>query len=149
MAFDQDKANAICEAIAAGASLRKAAKAQGIDPSTVLKWEDANPDFAQQYARARADGYKLLADEIIEISDDSSRDIIETEHGPKTDAEVVARSRLRVDSRKWMLSKMLPKIYGERTTLAGDPDAPLNPRPLEGVPTADLVAALERLGLKA
>jgi hypothetical protein len=114
MAFDQDKANAICEALAAGESLRKAAKAQGIDPSTVLKWEDANAEFAQQYARARVTGYKLLADEIIEISDDSSRDVIDTEHGPKTDSEVVARSRLRVDSRKWMLSKMLPKVYGDK-----------------------------------
>jgi transposase-like protein len=97
-----------------GDSLRKAAKACGVDPSTVLGWVDSDPAYSQQYAQARARGYQLLADEILEISDDSSQDVIETEHGPKVNAEVVARSRLRVDSRKWMLAKMLPKVYGEK-----------------------------------
>ena len=113
--FTQEKADAICARLAEGLSLRKAAEAEGVVAATVLNWVDANAAFSEQYAQARARGYQLLADEIIEISDDSSRDIIDTEHGPKTDAEVVARSRLRVDSRKWMLSKMLPKIYGDRT----------------------------------
>jgi hypothetical protein len=84
---------------------------------TILRWADANENFSQQYAQARARGYQLLADEIIEISDDSSRDIVETEEGPVTNAEVVARSRLRVDTRKWMLSKMLPKVYGDKLAL--------------------------------
>ena len=112
--FTQEKADAICARLAEGLSLRKACAAEGMAPMTVLGWVDANEAFSVQYAQARARGYQLLADEIIEISDDSSRDIIDTEHGPKTDAEVVARSRLRVDSRKWMLAKMLPKIYGEK-----------------------------------
>lgn len=92
---------------------------------TVLGWVDANAAFSVQYAQARARGYQLLADEILEISDDSSRDVIETEHGPKVDAEVVARSRLRVDSRKWMLSKMLPKVYGDKLEIGGDDKNPL------------------------
>lgn len=100
-----------------GDSLRKAAKACGVDPSTVLGWVDSDPAYSQQYTQARARGYQLLADEILEISDDSSQDVIETEHGPKVNAEVVARSRLRVDSRKWMLAKMLPKVYGDKLDL--------------------------------
>jgi len=75
------------------------------------------PEFAQQYTCVRTRAYQLLADEIIEISDDSDGDVIDTEHGPKVDAERVARSKLRVDSRKWMLSKMLPKIYGDKLDL--------------------------------
>ena len=112
--FDQSKADAICARLGEGLSLRKACAAEGMAPMTVLGWVDANAAFSVQYAQARARGYQLLADEILEISDDSSRDVIETEHGPKVDAEVVARSRLRVDSRKWMLSKMLPKVYGDK-----------------------------------
>ena len=112
--FSQDKADAICAALSSGDSLRKAAKANGVGVQTVLDWEAANADFAVQYARARETGYKLLADQIIEISDDSSGDVIETENGPKANSEFTARSRLRVDSRKWMLSKMLPKIYGDK-----------------------------------
>ena len=30
--------------------------------------------------------------------------------------EHIARSRLRVDTRKWLLSKCLPKIFGDRIT---------------------------------
>jgi hypothetical protein len=112
--FTQAVADAVCNRLADGESLRRAAVAEGVTHTTVLDWVRENPQFADQYARAREVGYQLLADQIVEISDDASRDIIETEHGPKTDSEVVARSRLRVDSRKWMLSKMLPKIYGDK-----------------------------------
>ena len=113
--YSQDIADAVCARLSEGETLRKAAKAEGVTHSTVLEWVDTKPEFADQYARARAIGYQLLADQIIEISDDGSGDVIDTEHGPKANPEFAARSRLRVDSRKWMLSKMLPKIYGEKT----------------------------------
>lgn len=109
-----EKAAVVIAELEEGKSLRKAAATAGIDPATVLRWVKADEQFAQQYAQSREVGYQLLADEILEISDDASRDVIDTEHGPKVDAEVVARSRLRVDSRKWMLSKMLPKVYGDK-----------------------------------
>jgi hypothetical protein len=65
--------------------------------------------------RARQIGFTLIADEILEISDAAKGDFIEDENGGKTvDHEAIARARLRVDSRKWMLSKMLPKIYGDK-----------------------------------
>jgi transposase-like protein len=115
--FTQDKADAICELLADGASLRKAAAEIGVSAPTVLRWCEENPAFAEQYASARARGYQLLADEIIEISDDASGDVVETEQGPRVDAERVARSKLRVDSRKWMLAKMLPKVYGDKLDL--------------------------------
>ncbi len=115
--YTQEVADRICALLTEGQSLRKAAKACGVDPSTVLDWTEKREDFAQQYAHARTRGYQLLADEIIEISDDSSGDVIDTEQGPRVDAERVARSRLRVDSRKWMLAKMLPKVYGDKLDL--------------------------------
>ena len=115
--YSQEKADAICARLVEGLSLRKASAAEGVAPSSVLEWVETNPAFAEQYARARARGYELLADEIIEISDDATGDVIETEHGPRVDAERVARSKLRVDSRKWMLAKMLPKVYGDKVDL--------------------------------
>lgn len=118
MAFDQSTADAICAKLAEGKSLRKACRdLGGPDPSTILNWCEASADFAQQYARARQLGYQLLADELVEIADDDSGDTIETENGPKANPEFAARSRLRLDTRKWMLSKMLPKIYGEKLDL--------------------------------
>jgi hypothetical protein len=115
--FNQATADRICERLASGESLRKAAEAEGVRHSSVLTWVETIPAFADQYARAREIGYKLLADEIIEISDDSANDYNDTDRGPVFNAEAVARARLRVDSRKWMLSKMLPKVYGDKLDL--------------------------------
>jgi len=42
------------------------------------------------------------------------------------EGDMIEHRRLQVDARKWMLAKMLPKKYGDRTTLAGDPGAPLS-----------------------
>ncbi len=123
--FTQEAADRICERLEAGESLRKAAKAEGTTAATVLRWKDQFPEFSKQYARAREIGYNLLADELLEISDDGAGDYEDTERGPVAKPEVVARARLRVDTRKWMLAKMLPKVYGEKLELGSDPDKPL------------------------
>lgn len=115
--YTQEKGDAICALLADGLSLRKSAAECGVSASHVLSWTTAIPAFGEQYAAARARGYELLADEIIEISDDDSQDVIRTENGDKANAEFVARSRLRVDSRKWMLAKMLPKRFGDKLDL--------------------------------
>lgn len=117
--FDQSKADAICRRLENGESLRSAATAEGTTHSVVLFWAKERPEFADQYARAREIGYALLADEIIAISDENDFEPVPGESGddPKEvrfDSAAVARNRLRVDSRKWMLSKMLPKVYGDK-----------------------------------
>lgn len=69
-----------------------------------------------------------MAEEILEIADNGENDTYIDEHGNKrTDHDVVARSRLRVDARKWLASKMAPKRYGDKveTTVKGDNDNPL------------------------
>jgi hypothetical protein len=59
----------------------------------------------------------LLAEEIITIADDSSGDVIVDDDGnEQTNHERVARSRLRVDARKWYASKLAPKRYGDKVT---------------------------------
>jgi hypothetical protein len=71
--------------------------------------------FAKQYARAKAMQIEHLVDQIVDISDDSSLDMAFTEDGKAfVDHENIQRSRLRVDSRKWIASKLLPKKYGDR-----------------------------------
>jgi hypothetical protein len=114
MAYNQEIADKVCERLAAGDSLRKACEAVGAKAPTILLWTNEHEAFAEQYARARQTGYALLADELIEIADNGLNDTYETENGPAVNQDVIARSRLRVDTRKWMLSKMLPKVYGEK-----------------------------------
>ncbi len=114
--YSKEKGDAICELLAGGSSLRAAcAEVGGVSPQAVLRWVEADEVFSEQYARARAIGYQLLADDILEISDDSKGDVYQDADGnERTDTERVARAKLRVDSRKWMLSKMLPKMYGDK-----------------------------------
>lgn len=72
-----------------------------------------------------------MAEQIIEISDDGTNDtyVVRDEKGNALEERVnhdhIQRSRLRVDARKWLLSKMRPEKYGDRTILAGDKDQPL------------------------
>lgn len=60
-----------------------------------------------------------MADEIIDIADASEGDVIVDEDGRRLiDNEAVQRARLRVDSRKWLLSKLVPKKYGDKIDLS-------------------------------
>lgn len=67
---------------------------------------------------AREDQADTLADEILEIADESENDTYEVDLGDgviiqKENREVVNRSRLRVDARKWVAAKLKPKKYGD------------------------------------
>lgn len=127
MAFDQQKADEVCIALEDGASLRKAAESVGESARTILNWTRSNPGFSTQYARSREIGYLQLADAILNISDECDVEVKHDGEDVRLDlsATAVARNRLRVDTRKWMLSKMLPKIYGDKLELSGDKENPL------------------------
>ena len=125
--FNQELADAVCEKLSEGLSLKRACEEVGAVRPTILLWVEKNKEFADKYAQARMRGYSLLADELIQIADDGSNDSYTDDGGNvRTNQDVVARSRLRVDTRKWMLSKMLPKIYGDKLELSGDAENPLN-----------------------
>lgn len=109
-------AKQICDRLATSHdSLKVICEDVKIAPSTVFKWLTEIPDFSEQYARAREAQADFLADEILEIADDASRDTIITEDGAMLEnKEWTNRSKLRVDARKWIASKLKPKKYGEK-----------------------------------
>ena len=116
----------ICRRLAEGESLNSICKTEGFPAeSTVRSWiVDVKHPLTASYTRARELGYLKMADELLDIADDSTNDYMDRvgKDGEVTrvlDQEAMARSRLRLDTRKWMLSKMLPKVYGERLELAG------------------------------
>ena len=126
--FSQHTADLICARLADGESLRSICRDDSMPHvSTVLRWVASkdHQEFREQYAHAREVGLEQMADEILEIADETAFDTIATKDGYKADNEWIQRSKLRVDARKWILSKQLPKKYGDRTTLAGDPENPL------------------------
>ena len=116
--FTQEMADIICERIAKGESLRKICLDKDTPShTTILKWLREIEGFASQYARAREDQAEFYLDEIIAISDESSQDKVANEDGTEpTDSEAIQRSKLRVDTRKWAMSKLAPKKYGDKIT---------------------------------
>lgn len=122
-------AKAICQRLAAGETLRAICRDAGMPPErTVRGWAlDDVEGFGPHYARAREIGYATLADEILEIADDSLRDTIPGVDGApdRPNSEWINRSRLRVDTRKWLLAKALPKIYGDKLEVGGKDGGPI------------------------
>lgn len=108
----------ICEKVADCTTLQVIAGEVGVSKGSLIAWLANYPD---QYARAREAQADKLAEDIIAIADDSSRDVYQDENGnERTDSEVVQRSKLRVDARKWLAGKMAPKKYGDRLNLDAD-----------------------------
>jgi len=133
--YSTDLANEICARIAEGESLRSICRCEGMpNIRSVMRWLGIHPEFSQQYARAREAQAESMFEEMLEIADDGSNDWMERtgkdgETGDKVvDHEHVSRSKLRVDTRKWMLARMAPKKYGDATNikLSGDAENPLS-----------------------
>ncbi len=102
----------ICRRLAEGESLRAICADKAMPAiSTVMGWlfDDKHEGFSAQYARAREAQAELRADEITDIADG-------VEHGA---SEAVQAARLRVDARKWIAAKLLPKRYGDKLDLGG------------------------------
>ena len=101
--FSQDVADAICQEIMAGKSLREICTREDMPAtSTVYEWLSRDAEFADHYAHAREIQADVLADEIIHIAD------------TEPDAQ---KARNRIDARKWLSSKLRPKKFGDRVEL--------------------------------
>lgn len=115
--YNEDIAAKICARMSEGESLRSVCRSDGFPVlSTVFLWIGKYPEFSEQYKLAMASRADAMFEDMIEIADDGRNDFMETEQGEKFNSEHVQRSRLRLDTRKWMLSKMLPKKYGDKQT---------------------------------
>lgn len=88
----------------------------------LMRWlSDGNHRyFVEQYRRAKELQADFMAETLLEISDDSSDDTIITEKGVLENKEFVNRSKLRVETRKWLMSKLLPKKYGDKLDVTSD-----------------------------
>lgn len=143
--FTQEIADKICARLADGESLRAICRDEDMPCKTsVFKWLAADKAFADQYARAREAQADTMADEILEIADDGRNDTYMGEDGiERTDTDVIARSRLRVDARKWLASKMAPKKYGDRQAIDINDVTPKTPEQVDAR-IAELLAKAQK-----
>jgi hypothetical protein len=126
--FTQEIADAICERIADGESLRAiCSDADMPNKATVFRWlgDKKHSAFCDQYARAREAQADSLVDDMIDIADDGRNDWMERLDkddrpiGWMENGEALRRSALRIDARKWMAGKLKPKKYGDKLELDG------------------------------
>lgn len=119
--YTDELAELICLRLAEGESLRSVCRDDGMpSKQAVLRWLARNEQFRAQYVRAKEEGAEAIAEEMFDIADDGTNDWMEKLDkdgeaiGYQLNGEHVQRSKLRIDTRKWYLSKILPKKYGDR-----------------------------------
>jgi hypothetical protein len=115
-------------------SLRSICREDGMpDLKTVMRWLVKNDEFRQQYALAREAQQEMHQEEIKEIADDCTDDVQmlmgdgDADAPARINQSAIARAKLRIDTRKWIMSKMVPKKYGDKTVLANDAENPIPP----------------------
>ena len=86
----------------------------------IYERRNASSTFAEKYLRAKASQCMVLADQIIDIADDNSHDVIDTDDGQEINREVFERTKIRIDARKWLAGKLAPKIFGDKLEHTGE-----------------------------
>jgi len=134
--YSEEMVTEICSRVAKGRSIRTICKDEDMpDVTTVFDWIRAKPAFSQRYTEARVEAADAMAEEILDICDDGSNDWMTANVGADNEkvtlnGEHVQRSRLRVDTRKWLMSKLQPKKYGEKLDLNHEGGLTVNIRKL-------------------
>ena len=112
--YNEELFESICSKIETSAiGLHIICKESGIAPKTFYSWLD-DETLRNRYTRARDIQADLLADQIIQLADDNSRDTQAGEFGEVGNAAAIQRSRLQVEARKWIAAKLKPKKYGDK-----------------------------------
>mgnify|MGYP002133705493 CR=1 FL=1 len=115
----------ICAELASGEPARQVFLQPGMpDQKTHYRWMAAREDYRNAVTAAKAAGIEKLADEIVVIADGAASPLLREDGTPAQGAdgalvmvvsnEATNHARLRIDSRKWLLAKMLPKKYGDK-----------------------------------
>lgn len=107
--------NTIFDKIENGLSTRKAVTEAKISSRTFWAWIDADDEKVKQYTRACEARAEALLDEAFDIVDSTEADVYKDDDGNvKIDGNTVQRARLQYDARKWLVSKLNPKKYGDK-----------------------------------
>ncbi len=85
------------------------------DITTFYRWLAEDKEKSKRYACACEVRAEKLFDEMLDIADDGTNDTYIAPDGSEmVKQDHIQRSRLRIDTRKWILSKLNPKKYWEK-----------------------------------
>jgi predicted DNA-binding protein YlxM (UPF0122 family) len=108
----------ICELTADGWSMRRIAEEIGVSWATMVEYVKTDKAWVEQYTRAREAQADKMVEDLLELADRCRLGKKVTNKGDGTTetvtADMVERSRLQIDARKWLAGKMAPKRYGDK-----------------------------------
>ena len=103
----EEVADDICSLLANGESLKTICERPGMpNRSTIYRWLRGNDDFRNNYARATEDRADAMFEDILTIADTVKEDAVE-----------IAKAKLKIDTRKWVLSRMNPKKFSDKQSV--------------------------------
>lgn len=111
--YTPELADKICALLSEGISIRTICLSDDMpDKSTFFRWLRIHSELRDQYVRAKRESVDAMGEKILDLSDESVDLAIEVD--PKASGAVVQAVKLQVDTRKWLMSKLLPKVYGDK-----------------------------------
>ena len=142
-AYTPETGKYICDEISKGRTMTSIVKEPGM-PSlpTIYSWLNRlsttfSEDFLKSYITAREIQAEVYADQTVDICDASEHDMVVVKKVDKKtgatvtdilpDIEHIQRSRLRVETRKWVAAHLLPRKFSDKMQLTGKDDTPLVP----------------------
>lgn len=144
--FTPEVAQEICDRLSKGEPLAQICRDEHMPATrTVATWRESDTEFSASIARAREDGFDVIAEDCLRIADQTENDTVSTEHGERPNTEWISRSKLRVETRLKLLAKWDPKRYGEKLAIGGASDLP----PIQTLPDDDLAAKIAALMAKS
>lgn len=129
--YSPELADRICEKIAIsdkGLHRICAENPEFPEPETIRAWKWRHPEFAAKYARAKEEQQEWIIEGAVDIADDGSNDTyIDEECKPRVDHDHIQRSKLRVDTRKWVAARLARKRFGDKVDVnhGGQADNPI------------------------
>jgi hypothetical protein len=114
--YSNELADKICYRISTSKDgIHKISEEFNLDPWTVFNWKHEHEYFSHNYARAKELQAEFLKQQIIDIADNASDDLEFDKLGnEKMNREFVERSKLRVQTRQWLMGRLAPKEYGDK-----------------------------------
>ena len=116
--YQQELADKICSIIATHTeSLEDLVKMYELPPvRTIYDWLYRNDTFSHNYAKAKQIQAARMIEELDKIANEKSY-YIDAEGNQRVDAGYTASQRLIADTRKFIASKLIPKVYGDKQTI--------------------------------
>lgn len=132
--YTPEMADLICQRVRECGTLLEAVEKHRELPAspTIYRWLSQNEDFRAKYTRVREDVMEMWADEIVAVANDSTLEPNDR--------------RIKIDTKKWLMSKIAYRRYGDKLIHSGDPDNPLQVMHKIAIPSAlgpDELAALD------